>query len=164
MPKKKPAKKRVKKSKKSCPKKLVLKKPNKLIAKVDHYFDKISVASFRLQAPLKVGDEVWFKGAHVDFVQRIESIQINHQRVARAKKGQEVGIKVCQKINEGVVLLPAKLRPQAEKSQPTVIAKPLFPMMKPSVAPAAPTLPKRVMPLAKPNKSDSYGGTKFLSF
>ena len=139
----------VKKKKKVSPrkkaakpkKKAVRKKKDKVIAKVDHFFDKIFVAAFKLQAPLKVGDEVWFKGAHADFVQKIESIQIEHKSVLRAKAGQEVGIKVRQKIHEGVVLLPAKLRPAGE---PTMIAKRIIPQ-----------------PPAKPG---SLGATKFLKF
>ncbi|MBU0502462.1 MAG: hypothetical protein KJ811_04365, partial [Candidatus Margulisbacteria bacterium] len=140
------------------------KKAQKIIAKVDHFFDKISVAAFKLQAPMKVGDEIWFKGAHADFVQTIESIQMNHHSVERAKKGQEVGIKVCQKVNEGVVLLPAKLRlKQMVVPRSTFVAQPIMPQAK-TQATTKPPAQRRIIPQAKPASSDPYGGKKFFSF
>ncbi|MBI4050325.1 MAG: hypothetical protein HY398_02650 [Candidatus Doudnabacteria bacterium] len=72
----------------------------KKIGKVTHYYGKLGVAIVKLQKPLKVGDKVHFKGAHDDFTQEIRELQYEHQALAAAKAGQEVGIKVEQKVHE----------------------------------------------------------------
>jgi hypothetical protein len=77
-------------------------KKEKLVAVVTHYFDKIGVAALKLKAPLKVGDKVLFRSHLGDlFEQEITSMQIEHEAVKKAKKGDEVGIKVDQKVHEG---------------------------------------------------------------
>jgi len=78
------------------------KNKEKLVAVVTHYFDKINVAALKLKAPLKVGDKVLFRSHLGDlFEQEISSIQIEHESVKKAKKGDEIGIKVDQKVHEG---------------------------------------------------------------
>ena len=66
---------------------------------VTHYFGHISVGIVRLNAPLKVGDTIHIKGAHDDFTQTIDSIQIEHETVESAKEGDLIGIKVIQKVH-----------------------------------------------------------------
>jgi putative protease len=66
---------------------------------VTHYFGNISVGIIQLKADLKVGDTIHVKGAHDDFMQNIDSMQIEHDSVEAAKKGDLVGIKVTQKVH-----------------------------------------------------------------
>lgn len=73
----------------------------KLLGKIDHYFDKIGVAAMKLGDSLKVGDTIRIEGGSVAFTQDIDSMQIEHERVNMAKKGDEVGFKVKQKVREG---------------------------------------------------------------
>ena len=73
----------------------------KLIGKITHYFDKISVAIVELSGVLKVGDRVHIKGHSTDFEQDISSIQIEHEDLKKAKKGDAIGIKVDEKVREG---------------------------------------------------------------
>jgi len=73
----------------------------KLIGKVIHYFDKIGVAVISLIAPLKVGDTIRIVGGDVDFEQEIDSMEVEHEKIDKAKKGDEVGMKVSQKIRDG---------------------------------------------------------------
>ena len=73
----------------------------KLLGKVDHYFDKINVAAMKLGDSLKVGDTVRIEGGSVGFTQQVASMQIEHEPVNTAKKGDEVGFKVKQKVREG---------------------------------------------------------------
>lgn len=73
----------------------------KQIGEVSNYFEQVSVAAIKLEAPLKVGDTVEFKGGEVDFEQKIESMQIQHKQVKTAKKGDEIGIKVAGKVRKG---------------------------------------------------------------
>ncbi len=73
----------------------------KLIGKIVHYFDKISVAIIELSSVLKVGDRVHIKGHSTDFEQDISSIQIEHEDMKKAKKGDAIGVKVDEKVREG---------------------------------------------------------------
>lgn len=66
---------------------------------VTHYFGKVSVGIVQLNAPLKVGDVIHIKGAHDDFTQTVDSIQIEHKTVDSAEIGDLVGIKVTQKVH-----------------------------------------------------------------
>lgn len=72
----------------------------KPIGKVTHYFNKINVAIVKFNKTIEVGAEIRFKGAHTDFVQKIDSIQHDHKEIKSAKKGLEVGIKVDEKVHE----------------------------------------------------------------
>ena len=71
----------------------------KEIGIITHYFGKISVGIIHLSAPLKVGDKIHIKGAHDDFTQNIDSMQVEHQQIDVAKKGDSIGIKVLQKVH-----------------------------------------------------------------
>ena len=73
----------------------------KLIGKITHYFNKISVAIVELSGVLKVGDRVHIKGNSTDFEQDISSIQIEHEDMKKAKKGDAIGVKVDEKVREG---------------------------------------------------------------
>ena len=71
----------------------------KKIGIITHYFGKISVGIIKLDSPLKVGDSIHIKGTHDDFTQGVDSLQIEHESVESADKGDEVGIKVIQKVH-----------------------------------------------------------------
>ena len=74
----------------------------KLIGKVTHYFSNIGVAVIELSDDLKVGDTIRIKGGlDTDFTQTVESMEMDHQKVTEAKKGDSVGLKVDQKVREG---------------------------------------------------------------
>ena len=77
------------------------KKEGKLIGKVIHYFDKIGVAVIRLDAGLKNGETVRIAGGEAtDFTQEVKSMEFDHKKMAKAKKGDEVGMKVKEKVRE----------------------------------------------------------------
>ncbi|MEW6569658.1 MAG: EF-Tu/IF-2/RF-3 family GTPase [Nitrospirota bacterium] len=61
---------------------------------ISHYYDRIGVAAVVLEGELAVGDTIHIKGHTTDFTQKIESIQIEHEQIERAKKGDNIGIKV----------------------------------------------------------------------
>ncbi len=74
----------------------------KLVGKVTHYFTNIGVAVVEVtNGELKIGDKIHIKGATSDFEQKIESLQIEHENVEKAKKGQSAGLKVDQQAREG---------------------------------------------------------------
>ncbi len=70
----------------------------KPIGKVFSFYSKISVAAIKLTGALKVGDTIHIKGATTDLKQTVTSIQIEHKSVTEAKKGQEVGIRVEDRV------------------------------------------------------------------
>lgn len=86
-----------KKSKIKISKKIVTSK-EKLIAKATHYFPKINVAVCKLKGSLKISDKIHIKGHTTDFKQTVNSIQINHKPIKMAKKGQEIGLLVDDRI------------------------------------------------------------------
>ena len=73
----------------------------KQIGEVSNYFEHIGVAAIKLTAPLKTGDEIEIKGGEVDVVQKVGSMQIQHKAVDKAKKGDEIGMKVKEKVRKG---------------------------------------------------------------
>ena len=80
---------------------MVEEKEGKLIGKISHYFSNIGVAVIDLSDKLEAGDEIRIVGGKVDFNQKIESMEVDHKKVQKAKKGESLGIKVDQKVREG---------------------------------------------------------------
>ena len=73
----------------------------KLIGKISHYFGNIGVAVVELSGALKAGDTVRIIGGETDFEQKVDSMEIEHEKVKEAKKGKSAGFKVDQKVHEG---------------------------------------------------------------
>lgn len=73
----------------------------KEIGEVSNYFEHVNAAAIKLKAPLKVGDSIRIKGGENDFEQEIESMQINRKPVKSAKRGDEIGILVTEKVRKG---------------------------------------------------------------
>ena len=69
------------------------------IGQITHYFDHINVAALVLTEPLHVGDTIHILGHATDFQQKVTSLQIEHRDVSEAKPGDDVGIKVVQKVH-----------------------------------------------------------------
>lgn len=165
---KKKARKVKSKAKKTVRKKVVIKqKKEKVIAVVDHFFGKISVAAFKLKAPLRVGDMIHIKGHTTDFVQKVDSMQIEHQSVPKAGKGAEVGIKVRGKVRAGDTVYFATGEKELS-APPAAVQKPMFPAA--SSRPPSPQPPTGERPITppsasrKPGKENPYGNTRFLKF
>lgn len=70
----------------------------KEVGKITHFFDKIGVAVVKLSSELKQGDKIRIKGASTDFEQVADSMQIDKEKIEKAKKGQEIGLKVKDKV------------------------------------------------------------------
>ncbi len=69
------------------------------IGKVTHYFDHINVAVLALTGPLKVGDTIHIHGHSTDLTQTVTSLQIEHKPVQSVKRGDDVALKVDQKVH-----------------------------------------------------------------
>jgi putative protease len=79
----------------------------KPIGEVTHYYSNLEVAIVKFNKPVEVGAKVRFKGATTDFEETISSMQYDHKPIDKAKKGQEVGIKVREKVRQGDKVYPA---------------------------------------------------------
>jgi putative protease len=73
----------------------------KKIGEVTHYFDNIQVAIVRLEAPLRKGDKVRFKGHTTDFEETVDSMQVDHADIEEAGEGDEIGVNVTDRVREG---------------------------------------------------------------
>jgi len=78
------------------------KEEGKLIGRITHYFSNIGVAVIELSGTLKEGDSIRIVGGeNTDFTQTIDSMEIEHEKVKTAKKGDSAGLKVKEKVREG---------------------------------------------------------------
>lgn len=69
------------------------------VGNVIHYYDKIGVAVIDVLASTKVGDKIKFTGSN-EFEQEISSMQVEHKNIEKAKKGDQIGLKVDQAVKE----------------------------------------------------------------
>jgi putative protease len=75
----------------------------KKVGVVTHYFDKIGVAIVNVKGTIAVGDQIEIRdktGEEVKFNQEVSSMQVEHENINKAKKGQEIGLKVDQGVKE----------------------------------------------------------------
>jgi len=72
----------------------------KLIGKIAHFYSKISVAVVELTNKLSVGDEISIEGPSTNFTQTVDSMQIEHENIKEAKKGDSIGLKVINAVKE----------------------------------------------------------------
>ena len=73
----------------------------KEIGKIANYFSKISVAVIDLTDDLKVGSTIAFEGATTSFEQAVDSMEIDRQKIETGKAGQQVALKVTQRVRGG---------------------------------------------------------------
>lgn len=74
----------------------------KQIGEVVHFFSNIGVAVIKLDDSLAVGDTIRIVGGEdTDFIQEVESMEAEHEKLEKANKGDEVGIKVKEKVRDG---------------------------------------------------------------
>jgi putative protease len=70
------------------------------VGKITHFFTKISVAIVELSDSLAVGDQILIKGPTTSVEQKVDSMQIEHESVEKAKRGQSIGLKVNDHVRE----------------------------------------------------------------
>lgn len=77
------------------------KEEGELIGLVTHYFPHVQAAVIILKrGSLKPGDRILIKGHTTRFEQTVESIQIDRQPIPAAKKGDEIGLQVRDRVRE----------------------------------------------------------------
>ena len=75
----------------------------KKLGVVTHYYPKVGVGIVRLDDDLSLGTRLKFQGKTTDFEQEVSQMQFDHKDIEMGKKGQEVGIKLGNKVREGDV-------------------------------------------------------------
>lgn len=87
-----------------------MKKSQVKVGEVLHYYDKLDVAVVRLtSSDLKIGDRIQLKGKNgQDFIQKVESMQIEHAHIDIAKAGDEFGLKTDKKVKEDSLVFKFK--------------------------------------------------------
>lgn len=81
-----------------------MKMADKKVGKVTHFYDKLGVAVVKLDADLKVGDQIKVVSGDDEFTQTVESMQVDHKPIESAKKGDEAGLKLDQEAKRGAKL------------------------------------------------------------
>ena len=79
----------------------VFKMVEKEIGEVFSYYSGIGVAAVKLKGPIKIGDKIKIRGYTTDFEQKVGSMQIEHKKVESAKKGDDLGLKVDDRVRSG---------------------------------------------------------------
>jgi len=70
------------------------------IGRVTHFYKKIGVAIVELSDSLLVGDTIHISGHTTDLTQKVDSLQMEHQNIEKAEKGQTIGLKVTDEVRE----------------------------------------------------------------
>ena len=71
------------------------------IGKVTHYWPRVGAAAIDLDhGKLKVGDKVRIRGHGHEFVQRVDSLQIDHAATREARAGDDLAIAVMKPVHE----------------------------------------------------------------
>ena len=70
------------------------------IGMITRYFHKIGVAAIMLEGTLKVGDKISIEGSTTSFEQEIASMQVDRKDISEGTKGQEIAIKVKDRVRE----------------------------------------------------------------
>ncbi len=71
------------------------------VGEIIHFYDKISVAVVKVLAPIKIGDRIKIAGHDNELEQTVDSMQVEHENIDKAKKGDDVGMKVDQPVKPG---------------------------------------------------------------
>lgn len=74
------------------------------IGRVKHYYSHLSVAVLELTDHLKVGETIHFLGHTTDFIQRVNSMEINHHHMVEVNPGDNVALKVIEPVREHDVI------------------------------------------------------------
>jgi putative protease len=76
----------------------------KQIGVITRYFHKIGVAAIMLEDTLKVGNKISIEGSTTNLEQEISSMQVDRKDIQEGIKGQEIAIKVKDRVRENDVV------------------------------------------------------------
>ncbi len=70
------------------------------VGEIIHFYPNISVGVVKVMKEIKQGDAITIAGHGRNFEQKVGSMQVEHQSISLAKKGQVIGMKVAQPVKE----------------------------------------------------------------
>lgn len=70
------------------------------IGVITRYFHKIGVAAIMLEDQLNIGSKICIEGATTNFEMTINSMQVDRADIQSGSKGQEIAIKVTDRVRE----------------------------------------------------------------
>lgn len=71
------------------------------VGHVTHYYSHLGVAGVEVESgEINVGDIIHVKGHTTDFIQPVNSIELEHGHIDKAEPGQNIGIKVVEHARE----------------------------------------------------------------
>ena len=76
----------------------------KRIGTVTHYYSRLSVAVLDLSAEIHQGDDIHIKGRITDLVMKVDSLEIEHNKIESAGPGVEVALKVDGYVRQGDII------------------------------------------------------------
>lgn len=74
------------------------------VGRVTHYYNRIGVAVLELEDRLELGDTILILGRITEFSQPVESMEVNHRKIASAGPNEEVALKVWDYVRKGDVI------------------------------------------------------------
>ena len=83
-----------------------------LIGEVTHYFSRAGVAVLNIKSPVRNGEWIRVRGNTTDLRQRIDSMEIDRQPIEEAKPGDDVGLKVADRVRVGDSVYREAAEPQ----------------------------------------------------
>lgn len=74
------------------------------VGEISHYFTRIGVAVVDVSGPLKVGDRIAIKGMTTNYEMTLESMQVEGNNIDEANEGDDVGMKVDDRVRKGDIV------------------------------------------------------------
>ena len=74
---------------------------DKQIGVVSNYFKHVKAAAIKLSAPLSVGDKIKITGGEKEIEMTVDSMEVNREKIEKAKKGDEIGMLVPEDVHKG---------------------------------------------------------------
>ena len=74
------------------------------VGQITHYYSRISVAVVNLDAELNLGDWITILGHTTEFSQRVDSMEVDHQKIESAGAGDTIALKVQDYVRKGDLL------------------------------------------------------------
>lgn len=75
------------------------------IGEVTHYYGRVNAAAVMIrEGVLRIGDKIHIKGSHTDFIEVINSMQIENNPIEFAKAPLHIGLRVSQRVRPGDIV------------------------------------------------------------
>lgn len=87
---------------------LAMSKSLEKVGEITHYFTRIGVGVVDVNGAIKIGDRIAIKGMTTNFEMTVKSMQIEGEDIEEAKAGDDIGMKVDDRVREGDIVYKLK--------------------------------------------------------